>query len=277
MQRIFGFLYSHKQHVLFSFLVVISLTMMSMDEVSKTSFSRGVTVSIFRFGQSTFSWAIYMADLWRENRELREENLRLSMELSRLREAKLENIRLRSLLGFKSRGEFTYIPARVIARDGDRTPTGIVIDIGLNRRLKRGMAVVTSGGLVGRVFDVFPESSLVQLLLDRGCRVSAIVQNEERPFGIIRWDGGNKLILDNVPVLSRVNLGDVVVSSGMGGVFPKGIRIGVVSSLGREKRGLFREVEVTPGVNFSSLEEVFVLMPRGAEASGPVASKDPGD
>jgi len=275
MQRIFSFLSSHKQYVLFSFLILISLTTMSIDEVDKASFARKVTVSIFRIGESVFSWATYMADLWRENHELREKNLNLSMKLEKLREAEFENVRLRSLLGFKSRSEFSYIPAQIIARDGDRVPTGMIIDIGADHKVKRGMAVVTADGLVGRIFDVFPGNSLVQILLDRGCRVSAIVQNEDRPFGIVRWDGGNKLILDNVPVLSKVNVGDIVISSGMGGVFPKRLKIGVISSMGREKSGLFREFEVTPGVNFFSLEEVFVLIPGKGAVTGSIVSKDP--
>ncbi|OPX31529.1 MAG: hypothetical protein B1H40_03810 [Candidatus Latescibacteria bacterium 4484_181] len=124
------------------------------------------------------------------------------------------------------------------------------------------MPVVTAEGLVGRVIKVFLSSSVVQLLLDRNCRVSAVVQNRDRPFGIVEWEGEQKLKLKGISLRSNIQLGDVVVSSGMGGVFPKGLQIGTISNIEGQELGLFKKVELTPTVQFSRLEEVFVLIRR---------------
>ena len=151
----------------------------------------------------------------------------------------------------------------MIARDPDRTLNTILIDIGQSDGVTDRMPVVTADGLVGRILEVHAWTAIVQLLLDRNCRVSAIVQRQSRTQGIVMAEEG-AFYLRHVPIRSEVEEGDVVVSSGLGGIFPGGLLIGTVTALGHEERGLFREVMLTPGVNFSNLEEVFVLKERVA-------------
>ena len=121
------------------------------------------------------------------------------------------------------------------------------------------MPVVTADGLVGRVLEAHVHTAVVQLLLDRNCRVSSVVQRQNRTQGVLICDQ-EVFYLQNVGVRDEIGVGDVVVSSGLGDVFPGGLYIGRVASLGETGQGLFREVVISPGVNFSNLEEVFVLI-----------------
>lgn len=248
----------YRKYVVFGVTVILSLSLISLDRQDEVEFAKAVSEAIFAGAQKSLWWTIRLRDLGQDNKRLRAENARLALENSILKEAELENKRLRKLLGFKKRSGFKLTPAKVIGVDADRIVNSILIDMGRNTGIEVNMPVVTAEGLVGKIIDVFPKTALVQLLLDRNCRVSAIVQRS-RTLGIVEWERGNVCKLKNVPVRSDVQVGDVVVSSGMGGVFPKGIEIGQVSELDQEKGRLFKKIKVIPSVDFAHLEEVFVL------------------
>ena len=249
-----------KKYLLFAVVFVLSCVMMLLGEREKVKFGETVVAAIFSSGERVFSKAIQMSQLWRENQFLRRRNINLSMGLQRLREAELENIRLRRLLDFKQKSGLSLLPAEVIATSGSQGINSITIAIGSQEGIKQDMPVVTAEGLVGRTTKVFLTCSVVQLLLDRNCRVSAVVQNQDRSFGIVEWEGGQKLKLKGIPLRSNIQLEDVVISSGMGGIFPKGLQIGKISKIEGQELGLFKKVELTPSVQFSRLEEVFVLI-----------------
>jgi len=262
MHWIFGFFNLHRPIVVLSVAVILSLTMMGLSEPGKANMAKRTSITLFGGGQWLFSWLIHLSGLSEENRFLRQRNFELSVQGQKLREAELENLRLRNLLGFKSKEAFSYLPAEVVAKDVDRMINAILINVGAKDGVRERMSVATGEGLVGKVFEVFPSTSIVQLLLDRNCRVSAVVQSKARAFGIIEWIGGERYRLA-VPLRSAIQEGDRVVSSGMGGVFPKGLEIGTVEQIGSEKMGLLRELIVTSSVRFSQLEEVFVLLYQG--------------
>ena len=232
--------------------------MMSLQSSTKLAFARGITSGLLRAGHWVFTWPMDISELRSENQILREQNLRLSLELLQLREAKLENVRLRELLGFGTQVPGPYLAAKVVARDPDRIQNTIMVDVGTQDGVLDRMPVVTADGLVGRVLEAHPRTAVVQLLLDRNCRVSAIVQNRGRAQGIVTNEDGY-FQLKHVGIRSEVKVGDLVISSGLGGVFPKGLRVGKVTEVGNQKRGLFRDVTIRPSVDFRRLEEVFVL------------------
>ncbi|MBI2950537.1 rod shape-determining protein MreC [bacterium] len=252
------FIQTHRAYVSFASAVVLSFGLMAMSPEDKLTLARAVSSSTIQAGHWMFSWLIDLFNVRSENRMLREQNLRLSLELVKLREERLENFRLRGLLNFKTRVSYPYIPAEVVARDPGRLANTILINVGRREGVEDRMAVVNSDGLVGKVLTASSESSVVQLLQDRNCRVSAVVQRPERAQGIVRCEDG-KFYLQDVPLRSAVEVGDVVVSSGVGGIFPEGLLIGTVEEVGQDQTGLFQEVVLKPGVDFSSLEEVFVL------------------
>ena len=262
MHWIFGFFNLHRPIVVLSVAVILSLTMMGLNEPGKANIAKRISITLFRGGQWLFSWPIRLNRLSEENRFLRQRNLELSVQVQKRREAELENLRLRNLLGFKSKEAFFYLPAEVVAKDVDRMINALLINVGTNDGVRERMPVATAEGLVGKVFEVFPSTSIVQLLLDRNCRVSAVVQSKARAFGIIEWIGGERYRLA-VPLRSTVQKGDWVVSSGMGGVFPKGLTIGTVEQIGPERMGLLQELIVASSVRFSQVEEVFVLLYQG--------------
>jgi rod shape-determining protein MreC len=266
VQRLYQFIGEQRAYFALGLAVVISLGLMTLGYSEKLGLARSVATGLLKTGHSVFSWPMGLADLRYQNEVLREQNLRLSMELVGLRESKLESQRLRGLLNFKltNREAGDYLAAKVIARDPDRITNTILIDIGQVDGVTERMPVVTAEGLVGRVLEVHAWTSIIQLLLDRNCRVSAIIQRHSRTQGIVMSEN-ETFYLRHVPLRSEVEVDDVVVSSGLGGIFPAGLMIGTVAALGDEDQGLFREVILTPGVNFSNLEEVFVLKERAGE------------
>lgn len=260
MQRIYAFLGDHRGYVTLTITVILSLVLLSLDTATRLQFARGVTTGLMSVGHRVFAWPLDLANLRFENGVLREQNLRLSLELLRLREAQLENARLRQLLQFRSaqHNAEAFKAAKVLARNPGRISNTILIDLGIQDGISDRLPVVTADGLVGRVLEVHDHTAIVQLLLDRNCRVSAVIQRENRTQGIVTCEEG-LFTLQNVGVRADIEVGDVVVSSGLGDVFPGGLYIGRVETVGEAGEGLFKEVVLAPGVNFSNLEEVFVL------------------
>jgi len=201
-----------------------------------------------------------------ENKRLHQKVMELSLRNFWLNEEHLENSRLRELLGFKSQLEHKVIPAFVVAKDPNRRDFSVLINKGSQEGVKRNMSVVNMHGLVGKIVDVSAHSSVVQLMIDPSFRASALDQRS-RVFGIIKPGAGFTLRLDNVPLPEDVKMGDDVISSGLGGIFPPGIKIGIVTSVesketfsrGDRSFGIFKMIQVKPSVDFSSLEELFVL------------------
>lgn len=195
--------------------------------------------------------------------------IELTLENSKFKEEQLENSRLRALLEFRSELGYQVIPAEVVAAEPNSPPgTGsVLINKGKEEGIKRNMPVVSLHGLVGKIEEVFLHRSTVQIMLNPNFRVSALDQRS-RVFGIIKPLPGYGLLLrlDNVPAGEDVKIGDEVVSGGLGGIFPAGIRIGAVSRVEEQVLhktsphfGIFKEIEVKPSVDFNSLEELFVL------------------
>ncbi|MBK36354.1 MAG: rod shape-determining protein MreC [Gemmatimonadetes bacterium] len=260
MQRFYEFIGQKRAYFTLGISVVLSFVLMSLGHSEKLALARSVATGLLETGHRVFAWPIELSGLRYANEALREQNLRLSMELVRLREAKLENQRLREMLNFRARhaGKGEHLAAKVIAKDPDRIANTILIDLGKSDGITERMPVVTAEGLVGRVLESYDGTSVVQLLLDRNCRVSAVVQRASRTQGIVMVEDSG-FHLNHVPLRSDIEVGDEVVSSGLGGIFPHGLLAGRVIALGDEESGLFREVELEPAVDFSNLEEVFVL------------------
>jgi rod shape-determining protein MreC len=178
----------------------------------------------------------------------------------------LENMRLRRLLGFQAQAGFDLIPAEVLRHDASRLGETIVVSVTPSQGAAAGQAVIAPEGLVGRVTEVHAAFAYVQLLRSPTNPVSVRVQRS-RVVGTLRWDPARPSTFDllYVPAHADCEVGDVVVSSGLGGAYPAGIRAGVVASVGRDLTGLMMDVRVEPAVDFSRLEEVFLLRPRPGE------------
>ncbi len=214
--------------------------------------------------QWLFSWAINSARNVEKSRFLLQRNVELSLENLELREAELENDRLRLALGLKQRkAPEVTVPAEVVARDSDLIFDTIKINAGADRGVGKDWTVVTSEGLlVGHVTQVEKHTSMVQLI--RRSRVSAVVQ-ESRAQGIVSrmQDSFFELrYIEANEANNAIKIGDRVVTSGLGGRFPEGILIGkIVDVQNRRRDPLFKKVILKSGVDFAKVEEVFVMQP----------------
>jgi rod shape-determining protein MreC len=201
---------------------------------------------------------LYLVDTAEDNQTLIEENRTLHALLTQSDEVRLENERLRLLLDFKEAQKIATLPARVIGEDASSWFRTVMIDKGSEQGVTEGMPVVVAEGVVGRVVRSSPKFSRVLLVTDASSAVASLLQSN-RARGICRGQG-EQLVFDFVLRQEEVKIGDRVVTSGMGGVFPKGLVVGNVKSVDRQEFGLFQAIEVSPTVDFSHLEEVLVLL-----------------
>ncbi len=210
----------------------------------------------------------FVSGIWRHYVDLvgvSRENERLKLEIKRYvalnaeyREAVATNVRLSQLLDLKQNFNGPILTAHVIGRDPALWFKTMTIDKGISAGIKKGMPVVTVEGVVGQVINVSPRYAKVLLATDPNSAVDAIIQSN-RALGIIKGDG-QVYRLDYVLKDSAVVKDDLIVTSGMGGVFPKGLLIGQVLEVGNDKRGMFHNITVRPAVNFRELEYVTIIL-----------------
>jgi rod shape-determining protein MreC len=201
---------------------------------------------------------VYLVNVQQENQRLREEIKWLRQENHRYLEAYLQYQRLQRLLNFREQTPLDVIAAEVIGRNANSWTEIIYINRGTRDKVATGLPVVTHDGLVGQVIHAAPALSQVMLLTDFRSGVDALVQRT-RASGVVAGRGRNVAELKFFPVGTDLQPGDRLVSSGMGGVFPKGLIIGEVKDIHRNGRPT-QQVEIQPSVDFSHLEEVLVLV-----------------
>ncbi|MDO8963047.1 MAG: rod shape-determining protein MreC [Coriobacteriia bacterium] len=189
---------------------------------------------------------------------IKKQNLELKQRLAELEEAKLENERIRALVAFAKAQDYKTAGARVIGRPTDSWEGSIVIDRGSSAGVEPGDPVIASGGLVGQVIEVAPFSSKVRLVTAQDSGVSVLVQRS-RANGIVRGSVDGSIRLEFVDKTKAPIRGDVLVTSGLGGVYPKGIVVGEVTDVASPQADLFPDVLVASRVAIDKIEEVLVL------------------
>lgn len=206
--------------------------------------------------------------LRQENEALRAKADAYDTTLHQLKEMEIESERLRALLGFAQTVRHTYVVADVVARNADNWFSRLTIDRGASDGLAKDMPVVTSQGLVGRIVEVSNHVSVVQLLTDRDSGAGALIQSS-RDAGIVSGQGNQSPLL--VMMLfergASVAVGDAVVTSGLGEIFPSGLYVGMAVEVTKDNYGLLKYAKIRPGVEFGRLEEVLVITNAGAAAS----------
>ena len=193
-----------------------------------------------------------------KNENLQAALVEASVRLSMLEEARLENNRLRAVLGFEPPPGYSLVPAKVISVTGDKIPIAAVINRGSKDSIFVDQAIINQVGLIGRIISVSYDYATVQLLTDR---VAARVA-ESREMGIVKYSLTEGMVLDNFPIQGTINPGDLILSSGLGGVYPAGLRVGTVKTVDYPVEEPFCKVTLTPAVNFNSIEELFILQMR---------------
>lgn len=196
--------------------------------------------------------------LWQENKRLRDLSMTLSDENSRLRDAALENERLRAMLEFRDRLPVRLHSGDVVAVPGPQIGGKLVIDLGKDDGVNVNSAVLTPDGLVGKVIETSEHTALVQSLVGNAYGVSVMVERS-RVGGILKWIELGHWTIVGLATGEDVRTGDLVLTTGAGSVFPKGIRVGVVSEVRAQDDPRSGFCRVMPFVDFSTVEEVFVV------------------
>jgi rod shape-determining protein MreC len=206
-----------------------------------------------------------LRDLRDENAALADIANELAVENTRLEELEAENELLRRLLNFvdsspeRSTFHTTEVRARVVGFEPSDLLQYIIISAGQEDGIAPEMPVVTERGLVGRVEEVFPNAARVRLIIDAGSSVNALVQRT-RATGVVQGQAGGQLLLDYLPQGSDVvAVGDKILTSGLGGGYPRQLVIGEVTSVDQKDYGMFQQASVRPTVDFNRLEIVLVI------------------
>jgi len=192
------------------------------------------------------------------NRDLNRRLDSLTVLVSRLIENQYENDRLRTMLDFSQHTSLRPVPAEVVAVSFGYPYKSMLINVGKEKNITPNMPAITPSGIIGKTIAVGWRSATVQLLYDPACRVAAKIQASGAQ-GIITYTGGNYLTMRDVPIEESALVGDSVVTSGLGGIFPEGLFVGLVVRTESRESGLFRDIKVIPGANLAALAEVFVL------------------
>lgn len=217
------------------------------------------------------AWSGYVAlrSVRAENEALRQALASAQVEIQRQRALADRSRSLESILQLGSSTELQTAAAQIIGAAASPDFRTVTIDKGTRLGLKADMAVLGPNGVVGRVVVAGPRASRVQLLVDRNAAAGVLIERS-RAQGVVVGAGDNRLRLEFVSELSDVAVGDLVVTSGIDGIYPKGFAIGQVDAV--EKNGVtYRTIGVRPAVDFSSLEDVLVVLtPTPAQRVGTV-------
>lgn len=252
--------------LLLSFLL---MTLQVRHETAVVTFTRQALLFVVSpFIKVTAATIHGVTSIWQDYvdlRTLREENKRLQFEastlkrrLDQLQEQALETQRLQRLLAMRDSSQAEFLTARVVGKDATNWFKTILLDCGSMEGVRRNQPVLAPNGLVGRVVEVTPTSARVQLFTDPVSAVGGLIQRT-RVTGIVSGNLGAGARVRYLPLMGDVVVGEEVVTSGMGGVFPKGIPIGRITTVERKSGVLFQEATLTPAVDLSRLEEVLIL------------------
>jgi rod shape-determining protein MreC len=261
-------------YIALALVVLLTLILLNLPSqtVVRTKLALGsVFLPLFGFASSSHQLArragdlvVPRSELLKQNEVLTRENQQYRFEAVQARETARENSRLRQLLGWQQKAPWHLKLANVVLRDPANWWRTVQIDLGTRDGVRPNLPVLTEDGLVGRVASTSLTRSQVVLIGDPNCKVAALVENETRDTGVIEpaapFDG-SLVTLGFLSKDANLKPGQSVITSGLGGVFPKGIPIGKAVDSRQVDYGLYTEARVKLAANLSALEEVWILFP----------------
>lgn len=239
----------------FPILISISIILIILGGTEPGKRFQLASARIISYLQKPLTSLASILDAKRENQILREKVIEISIEKERFKSSIDETKRLAKLLAFKEKSPYSLLCAEVVGISPYPNEGVLLINKGHIDGIKKDMVCITSHGLLGIVTSVEKDVSHIQTLNNPGFRVSAM-DSHTRTVGIIRQK--NRLILDNVPIGSSLNIGDTVITSGLGGVFPKGLLIGTIKDIKKSSDMLFYVAKVSAFVP-PLVEYVFII------------------
>lgn len=266
-------MFSRKAAMIFGLIIliavnVIALTIASRRQIPASGASRIAVLIVAPFQEAVTRTIRSVRDVWEhyfalvnvsfENALLTDRLAELRQQANHYRELELSNERLRTLLNFQETTRNQVIAAEVVGKDPSPWFKAVIIDKGSRHGIQTGTPVVVAEGVAGMITEVASHYAKVLLIIDQNSAVDALIQRT-RARGIIQGESAGRCQFKYVLRKQDVALDDIVVTSGLDGIFPKGLRIGRVSGLTRREAGIFQDVTVIPFVNFEKLEEVLVV------------------
>ncbi len=216
-----------------------------------------VVTAPFTFMANLWKDYVLLVDTHRDNKQLSKQVAEMRVQCMTLEELRSENERLRAMLDFKDvHKAFKLYPASLLTQDITLVFKTAIIDRGSRSGFFINMPVVNPLGVVGRVIAASPHTSQVLLITDPNSAIPAIIESS-RVKGIVKGTGSNILSLEYVRMDDEVQVGDCVITSGLLGIFPKGLKIGYVQEVRKDERKIFAEVLVKPCVAMEKIEGVF--------------------
>lgn len=216
--------------------------------------------------KETVDFFLNFSEVKLENEELKEKNTKLANELIEYESLKDEVERLREALNFtESKNNYNYVGVNIIGYSGSSLSDGYIIDKGSNDGIDKNMVVVSSKGLVGKVTKVASNFAIVQSILNENIAVAVMDQQTREATGVLQGlsdkKDNNMTVVYNLPISSDVKEGDIIITSGLGKIYPKEIPVGTVVSVEEDNVRVMKSAVVEPFVNFNELEELFVVIP----------------
>lgn len=216
--------------------------------------------------KETVDFFLNFSEVKLENEELKEKNTKLANELIEYESLKDEVERLREALNFtESKNNYNYVGVNIIGYSGNSLSDGYIIDKGSNDGIAKNMVVVSSKGLVGKVTKVSSNFAIVQSILNENIAVAVMDQQTREATGVLQGlsdkKDNNMTVVYNLPINSDVKEGDIIITSGLGKIYPKEIPVGTVVSVEEDNVKVMKSAVVEPFVNFNELEELFVVIP----------------
>ncbi|OGP63533.1 MAG: rod shape-determining protein MreC [Deltaproteobacteria bacterium RBG_13_53_10] len=208
--------------------------------------------------QGVFQGYLLLVNVQTENKVLRQRMAELQRENHEMKEIALANERFKKLLQFQEKISTSVTAAEVIGQDPSSWFKSITINKGEREGLQKGMAVISPEGVVGQILRVSPNYSVVLLLTDYNSAIDAVAQRT-RAKAIVEGKGENRCQLKYLLRAEDVAVGDIAVTSGLGGNFPKGLVIGEIKQVDKKGHGIFQYAELVPSVDLTRLEEVLVI------------------
>ncbi len=257
-------------------LAIYGISQKSFQLDDPTLFEKIVTEVISPVQEGIVSSKQSISSLWdnylmivntsKENELLHKQISRLESDISSMEEIRKENLRLKQLLNYSDELTHHKILAQVVGWDSANEFKVIRVNKGTRHGIRVMSSVITDQGLVGYVYRVTPNYADVLTILDQNNRVDVLVERT-RTHGIVEgvfnFTCALKYVMRNEPV----EVGDKLLTAGVGGIYPKGIKVGMVRDIAKENFGMTLNIEVVPSVDFDKLEEVLVLVPQQVEES----------
>lgn len=269
------FLKKHIYHLLTGIGILAALIIFSLNVphnreanfIERTAL--GVLAPIFQpayrlcgFVEDVWDGYIRLVNAHRENLQLREDIRALNERVREGNEVLLANQRLERLLDMKKTIKSSTVAATVVGEDATSWFRTLILNRGSSSGIQEGMAVIAADGIVGQIVKVAPSTARVVLLTDHASGIAATIQRS-RARGVVKGKAEMLCTLEFTTREEDVKVGDMVVSSGIGGVFPKGLPIGEVTMVKRGEYGIFQTVSIRPSVDLAHLEEVLIVQRGG--------------